>query len=500
MKKSHFIIILFMFNLLNTKAQSSFNHDFNYLCNEIENVHPNIFEHLSIKEYCSLKQSFSNRIKNECVNTIDFYFLLQEFLSIFKDGHTGIMTSFFDENYLYYPMKFMFCNNKFIIIMSDNEEMLGENIISINNIDIDSIITLMGKYIGAENDIAKRMYIADILSIPIYYQYIRIINTQYDTIHLTLSNGQEYNIIPNHEKNIDYKIDTSLTKHPISGYKSINYYYSIHKDKNIAYLQLNEMRDKATHLDDFYDTYNFFQRLIRHKIFKEYTKYSFFSKKMDRMFSEMKKEGVENLIIDLRYNGGGNSILGDQLLYFLLTDEQIKTCKSYSMVSRISKQIYHRYRSVYKDYKKGEYGDMILGNLTSIINRDFINQDIKNPRSFFYIPDTINKFQGNIYFIQGCNTFSSASDLLTKIYDNKLFITIGEPTAQAPTSFGDRFIFTLPYSKINCSVSWKYFMRPDSSNVSNILHPNIYIPNDYQALRDGKDMAIEWILQQVNDH
>jgi hypothetical protein len=485
--------------MFNIKGQSSFSHDFNYLCTHLEAVHPNIFEHQTIEEYLSLKQTFSDQVKNECNYTIDFNFLLQEFLSVLNDGHTGVMTPpFIDENYLCYPLKFMFCNNTFVIIMSDNEEILGENIVKINGIDIDSIVKLMSKYIGGENDIAKKMYMADILNVPIYYKYTHIIDTLYDTLYITLSNSKEYNVIPKNENDIDYKIDDSLTKHPVSGYKDINYYYSIHKDMNIAYLQLNEMRDRATCLDDFYDKYNFFQRLIYRKIRKEYNRYSLFSTKLNRMFSEMKKEGIKNLVVDLRYNGGGNSIMGDQLLYFLLSDEQIEKCKSNSIVSRISKQIYQQYKSVRKDYNSGKYGDIAIGNLTFIDSCDFINPDIGNIHSIFYISDTVEKFQGNVYFIQGSNTFSSASDLLAKIYDNELFVTIGEPTAQAPTSFGDRFIFTLPYSKIECSISWKYFIRPNTSNPSNILPPNIYIPNDYQSLRNGKDLSIEWILQEIN--
>ena len=33
--------------------------------------------------------------------------------------------------------------------------------------------------------------------------------------------------------------------------------------------------------------------------------------------TELKKQRIRTLVIDLRYNGGGNSLLGDQLLQFL---------------------------------------------------------------------------------------------------------------------------------------------------------------------------------------
>lgn len=36
------------------------------------------------------------------------------------------------------------------------------------------------------------------------------------------------------------------------------------------------------------------------------------------MFADLKAQGIQNLIIDIRNNGGGDSELGDELLKYLL--------------------------------------------------------------------------------------------------------------------------------------------------------------------------------------
>ena len=498
MKKIAVFLIILTMTGKNITSQKSFTDDFVYLCNNFENVHPNIFEHYSLVEYLNLKNNFYERTR-KCETKADFYFLTKEFLAKFNDSHTNIVSEI-ENMTLLYPFSVIFLNKKFVIVASENELLLGQYITKINRIDIDSISLKIGKFISAEHSIARNMYLANFLNDPLYYVYSDIIDKNTQEIAITLSNDSTYTIYPKKPNEIEFDFDTALFSHPISAYIEKLFFYKIIPEKNIAYLQLNDMLDRATYIDDFYETYNYFQRLFRKKTLKEYKTYSLFTRVLNRMFLEMRNRNIENLVVDLRYNGGGNSTIGDQLLFFLLTNEQMQACKSSSVVSRISQQMCKKYRSVHKNYKKGKYGNISLGNLASIKKHSFVNQDILNPRSVFYIPDTIEKFKGNVYFIQGNNTYSSGSDLLLKIYDNNLFTTIGEPTAQSPNSFGDRFIFTLPYSKIECSVSWKYFIRPDTSNSSNILHPNVYIPFDYEALKKEKiDTALEWIFQDISN-
>lgn len=45
-----------------------------------------------------------------------------------------------------------------------------------------------------------------------------------------------------------------------------------------------------------------------------------FSDFIDKMDADLKQHHIQKLVVDMRYNGGGNSMLGDQLLQYLGID------------------------------------------------------------------------------------------------------------------------------------------------------------------------------------
>lgn len=70
-------------------------------------------------------------------------------------------------------------------------------------------------------------------------------------------------------------------------------------------------------------------------------------------------------------------------------------------------------------------------------------------------------------------TFSSATMLCVYVRDGKLGTIIGEPSSNKPNSYGDILMFELENSRLPMSVSYKQFIRPDSSNEENMLMPDI---------------------------
>ena len=88
------------------------------------------------------------------------------------------------------------------------------------------------------------------------------------------------------------------------------------------------------------------------------------------------------------------------------------------------------------------------------------------------MPKPSSRFHGEVTFIQGQNTFSSANYLLTLIKDNALFPIIGTPTSQKPTCFGDVL---------------SYFVRPDEQNQETSLLPDSLIRTLLKDWLNGKD-------------
>ncbi len=166
--------------------------------------------------------------------------------------------------------------------------------------------------------------------------------------------------------------------------------------------------------------------------------YSWWEKlKIGALFRLLREKGVENLIIDLRFNGGGNSSAGDYILSHL-------TAKPYCMYSRVdirlSEQLFKLGRR--KTLKE-------LAGLT--ITRRAEPQQPEDRKS---------RFDGRVFLLTGPGTFSSAADFAAVVKDYEIGTIIGEETGGLRECFGDVLRFQLPNSRIPFGVSYKRFYAP----------------------------------------
>ena len=60
-----------------------------------------------------------------------------------------------------------------------------------------------------------------------------------------------------------------------------------------------------------------------------------FGEFLQEMFSEMRRQGVKTLMVDVRYNGGGNSKLCSQLLSWLKPVDEMRETSSLIRVSKL---------------------------------------------------------------------------------------------------------------------------------------------------------------------
>jgi hypothetical protein len=158
---------------------------------------------------------------------------------------------------------------------------------------------------------------------------------------------------------------------------------------------------------------------------------------IDELFSLIEQKNVRNLIIDLRYNGGGNTNIGDYLLNYLAS-------QPYHLFSRVdiklSEELFKQ-QPFWRGY----------GNAGSIYTE---TSGLKTPQDMGF------KYQGKLFLLTSCRTFSSAADFTAVIKDYQFGTIIGEETGGLRQCFGDVLRFTMPNTGINFGVSFKYFYAP----------------------------------------
>ena len=249
--------------------------------------------------------------------------------------------------------------------------------------------------------------------------------------------------------------------------------YTLFEDEGICYLQFNQFADRVT--------------------MPQYPQLARFDEFVAAMMAEIEAKGVETLVVDLQYNSGGNSNLGEVLLSWLKPYAEIE---SYGVDVRISKMLLERY-TYYRDFtfdgeplKMGEVYDMWQFDHNRGREIDYSAPQDSSQHILNFDVERI--FRGNVVFVEGQDSYSSATLLLTKARDCGVGIIVGEPSGGKPSHYGDLLYCTLPNTKTIATVSHKHFVRPSREvKESDYITPDVFI-----ELNDpDRDQLWEWVLK-----
>jgi len=208
-------------------------------------------------------------------------------------------------------------------------------------------------------------------------------------------------------------------------------------------------------------------------------------------FARIQKEGITDLIIDLRENGGGFSELLDPLLGYI-TNKPVVGGLHFEI--KVSKQIKDYYRSTLRWYVKWlpiQYVHPTWRKIWSADEGDMVSIE-RQPKKPENNP---SRFDGQIYLLIGPKTYSTAQGFAAAVQDYKLGTLIGEETGGTACSFGEWYPFDLPNTRLWVFVSTKRIPRP-----SGICDGQGVVP-DYevnQSLEDS-NQGIDTIMKFTED-
>lgn len=200
---------------------------------------------------------------------------------------------------------------------------------------------------------------------------------------------------------------------------------------------------------------------------------------LDSCFRQFKTANIRHLVIDLRQNSGGNTLLGDLLFSYITHKKYAWGRKSW----RISQP--------YKDMliAGGDTTDAYLKHANGTI---WESEDC-TPGDSPFKRDSV--FDGAVYVITGPFTFSSAMAIADVVKTYKLATIIGEPTGENVQDFGEAFPIDLPNSKIRIqsTTSLSHGVNCNSTQNGPVL-PDVTIKPSLQDKVWDKDPAMEYLL------
>ena len=202
-----------------------------------------------------------------------------------------------------------------------------------------------------------------------------------------------------------------------------------------------------------------------------------------RSFAKLEKEKLENLIIDLRTNGGGR-VDNSNLLTKFIADQPFKLADS-----------------LYAKTRQTKYGRYIKNDLWSRLAMRFITRR-KAPGQYhftyyekhYFKPRRRNHFDGNVYILSGGSSFSASTLVMSALKPQQNVTIVGEPSGGA--AYGNTAWFikevTLPNTKVRFRLPlFRLVIDKNLPKDGQGVLPEVFAGPTIEAIKRGVDYKMQ---------
>ena len=413
----------------------------------------------------------------ECGNitdTLKFAAFLQTISIPLNDGHTAVR--YWDSFEKVFPFGVIIDDQSPVVInltSKDMKDFLGKSVKSINGKSVQEILKIARPYVSADNWLNYEDLVVQFFSFADFWQILGMSN---EMLYIVTDDGMEMQIPAVSKTDIQIARLEEKVSNKFTAKRRVVFEYEILEKESICYLQFNQFADRMTHPNH-----------------PELPRFDFVL--MD-MMKEIEEKNIETLVIDLQYNGGGNSALGQLLMSWLHPFNKTNWTDVDVRISDLLCELYPKYRHYTineEPLETGKVYDMYSFDQTKP-NMDYeVPENFVQDTSSYVVNLDPNKiFKGNVIFIESRGSLSSSEMLLTTSRDNGVGIIVGETSGANPCNYGDILYSILPNTSTLVGTSCKYFTRVNK----NLLDEEYLVPDVIIDLDDPeKDLVWEWILK-----
>ena len=213
------------------------------------------------------------------------------------------------------------------------------------------------------------------------------------------------------------------------------------------------------------------------------------NKFLKKSFAIIKKKKVENIIIDLRENGGG-SVSNSTILSQYLINKSFKNGDTVAAIARTFP--YRKHISEWWLY-------WIPMNFFAHKNNDG-RIHYRRFENHFYKPKQKNHFNGNVFLIQGGVTFSASTMFIGLLKGQSNVTIVGEETGGG--FYGNTAmhlpIIILPNSKLRVVLPmYRLVINKDRIKNGRGILPDVYVPPSSIAIKNGVDIKLQRIREII---
>ena len=455
-----------------TKAYSegnSFQKDLLLYADMLGDTHP----YYANAEHRAKLQKRVRKMYKECGkigNVAEFKLYLAKVAATLHDGHTAIY--YWSSPDRIFPVRFTINGNAPSIVdlcQDEYRDILGKEVKFINGKPLKKILNAAREIVSADNEVNFENLVTEYLLLTDFWAMLGMSSEE---LHITFADNTTAIIPAINKRELKITQLQSNLSNRVTAPRRVLFDYQIFDKEGVCYLQFNQFADRVTHPQ--------MKQLAR------------FDEFMSQMMADIEAKEINTLVVDLQYNSGGNSALGNVLLSWLKPFGEIEQYSADVRISELMLERYPYYKEFTYDGKPLELG-RVYSAPTFDQNREVKSSGNISQDSTYHVLnlDPERLFKGEVIFIQGKDTFSSATLLLTTARDNGIGKIVGEPSGGRPSHYGDILFCTLPNTLITATVSHKHFIRPNRAKVEcEYLLPDV----DIDTNNPDKDLVWEWIV------
>ncbi|MEM7331105.1 MAG: S41 family peptidase [Chloroflexota bacterium] len=452
----------------------------------LESLHPSLYRHTEKEtidqHFAQLEVTFQ-----EDLTLSEVFMAYATFLAQIKDGHT--YTNFFNQppsvqQTLFHqanklPFTFRIFDNRMLIAQNASTVpilTLGVEVLSIDGVPVGEIFDTLRPYVKADgaND-NKRTHDLQIFGVEAFEWF--------DVLHPLF-------FPPENEEFIIEAVDL------VTGETFTTNVRTTSIIRRTATLSRND-ETFPNRLDDLWQ-YQLLDGNIAYLKLGTFTVWNFqmdWEQFLADAFINMKEQGVEHLIIDIRSNEGGLDAVIEQLIFYLGKD-------TYQVNGYEGRTIYQTFPESLNPYL--DTFDRSARDLSASVslgdNGFYTFNEGFEPNERVPLPDNPNRFMGETYLLVNAGNSSATFLMAQGFQTNNLATLVGQETGGnlMGTSGGQFAFLRLPHSKIEIDIpllgNYPLTLQPDSG-----LTPDVGIVPTVEDFIEGVDTELKAVLSMIED-